>query len=193
MSWGARAITSGRLWLLALVVAALPIIWWQVTERAVSAVEIRTLDSASCTGTTIEQQRLAPEQPRVAAILLEPEMSCRLNLQIVNTGRLPVSLDKLVLPLMGPDGGAGVRADSVWIDEEVAVFGEVAAEVILDRWLSADETIEVEIRYGFRAKGCTAKGVLWVPAAQLEPSLLLRSAVVQADRIYFGGTTASSC
>lgn len=192
MAWTARAITSKPVWLLVVLAVALPIAWWQVTERAVSAVEIRSLTAPVCTGTTVERRR-APGGKTVSAIRLTPDMSCRLNLEVANNGSLPVFLDTLVLPLMGPAGGAAVQVDKVWIDEEVPVFGQVAGEVTIDRRLDSDEKIEVEIQYGFRQKGCTAAGLFWVPAAQTEPSLLLRSTVTQADPIYFAGTSASAC
>lgn len=194
MGWAARTITSRLAWLVALLLVGLGVTWWQVTEKAVDAVEVRTVQAPRCTGTTIERRSPRTGAGPRSTILLSPRMACHLELDVVNTGRLPVHLDDLVLPLMGPDGGAAVRVKAVRVGERLPLQGGIAAVAALDRWLAAEEALRVEVDYVFRPRGCTeAGGILWVPTAQLEPSLLLRSTVVQGESIHFEGTSSSSC
>ncbi len=194
MAWGARVITSRRVWLVGLAVVVLAGLWWVVGGRTVEGVEVRVLNEPHCTGTDVTARRSPIDDTLVPVVSLEPGMECRLNLELRNDSWLPVKLHDLMLPLMGPDAGAAVRVKTVWTDDQMPIYGGVAARVPLDRWLSSDESMQVEIVYAYRHDGCTALGTLWVPAAQVGTSLLGRSATLQpTTKVWFAGTSASTC
>ncbi|WP_162602282.1 hypothetical protein [Nocardioides daejeonensis] len=193
MGWQARAVTSGRVWFVGVLVLALVGGWWFGGGRALGAVTVETVASPDCSGTRVVR---APwDGQRVQAVELRRTMDCTLALRIRNDSWVPVTLDELRLPLMGPDAGAAVRVETVQIDgtEERPLPRGVAAVFPLDRRLGRDSTLDVTVRYTYRPDGCTALGVLQVPAARVPTGFLLRSRAVQAEPVHFAGTTETNC
>ncbi|PUA80027.1 hypothetical protein [Nocardioides currus] len=137
----------------------------------------------SCPGTTLTGD------PR--AMTLDPAMRCTMPVAVRNDGRLAVTLDELVLPSMGAEGGAAVQVTS-W-DGHPTPGGDLDAVFDLDRRLEPGDSWETEIEFRFRPEGCTGRGTFVVFLPAVRAGAWGRSVEVPGPGVLFAGTRDSSC
>jgi hypothetical protein len=116
----------------------------------------------------------------VVAVEARPAMHCTLQVQIINRGRLTVTLNKLVLPYLGPGTGTVVQAAPVnGIEPRTVPDDSIDAEYRIGRSLPPGKTRTVTVAFVYHESGCMAAGAVGLDHwPRLEASVLGRTGVV---------------
>ncbi|CAM3244086.1 hypothetical protein NODU109028_06140 [Nocardioides dubius] len=181
------------------LVVLLSLGWWWSAGSALDDVEVTSDQQMVCTSRTVERPDLRADDAAfdrpVQAPRLDPDLDCELILRVSNPQRLPVRLRQIELPMMGAQGGAGVRVARVTVGKERLEIGnDVDGVIDVDRTLGRDDSFAFKVEYAFRPGGCTATGTMGVPPARAVVSALGRDRTVEMDEwIHLAGTKASSC
>lgn len=183
-----RRVTSRRRTLVAgALVCAIGIAWWALAGRALDRVEAE-VGAWRCRGTDVQPARA--DGVRTQAPALRGAMSCRTRLRVTNDSGTAVTLGSLLVPVVGDQGGPGVRLVSV--DGRPPRPG-VDAVVDFGQRLGADTSAALLLAFAFRHDGCTDGGTFWMHP-QVKVSAWGRSReVVTSTPIAFRGTPESDC
>lgn len=135
--------------------------WVWVADAQRDHTSVTWSGPVTCTGTDLVRVRL--DGGPVRAMRLVPGMACTVAVRVRNDGWFPVSVEQVVLPYMGPEGGAAVqvrrldgqRADPGATDAIDATFTRQAT-------LRPTQTDDFVVRFTFRPDGCTAPGTMFV-------------------------------
>lgn len=147
------------------VLGLLALLGWRVVAAdARGDVTVTWSGPVSCTGTTV-----APTEPQggdksFPAIRLREGMRCTLPVRVTNESRFEVTVTRVRLPFMGPEGGAGVQVSRL-DDQEPHRARAVNAFFRLEERLSTGEAYDVDIVFEFRPPphGCSSENsVTWV-------------------------------
>ena len=127
-------------------------VWVWGSSRAISDVEVAWRGEPACTGTGLEKDH--------HTIRAQQGMACVITVEVHNTGRWGVHLDRAVLPYLGPGGGGVVRAGEIdgRAPRPASTADDVDARIELDHHLDAGETWTFRTLVVFRADGCTDAG-----------------------------------
>lgn len=188
-----RWFTDARVWVasgvavVSLVVAGL-LGWGSVAASAADDVEVWT-GPPQCRGVSGVGPALGESGPQPVVNLgkgmAAKEMRCVLRVFVDNQSGRTLHLDRAVVPIMGPVGGAVVRVDMRQDPARWSV-GDAEGEAVhtLDVDVESKETTWFEVHYVFRPRGCT-QGTMWT-YADLEASVLGRSVTLpQAHMLSF--------
>jgi hypothetical protein len=147
-------------------------------------------DVLACEGTTVENRPVAQADGTelstpVAAI--DDGMRCTYTFFVSNRGGEPMRIERVVFPVLGPDGGAAVEAIALDGEEPqpTETIDGVAGTPVdaifdLDRSLPAHEAVQLQMTIVYRADGCTSGGAtISFPDS---PTLTLRSRGVSGKR-----------
>jgi hypothetical protein len=147
----------------------------------------------TCTGTEVRWvNRDGQASPQMT---LNGEMECSVDITVRNTGRIPVTIDELSWPILGPEGGPGVEALYLNGGQYLPRTGGIDADFPVDVGLEGESYTVFQLRLAFRPDGCTPEGVLWIqdtPALSVS-GLGLSGETAGGQILTFRGTTASSC
>lgn len=130
-----------------------------------------------------------------------PGLDCAVRLVVLNTGGSAVHLERLTVPVMGPQTGAAVQVSSVSPFGEVAPKGissedgGIDAVVDLDMMLAAGAVQAVTLHLTFNEKGCNAPGSSFTPPPRVSVRAWGRTEVRQPPLAPFTitGTASSNC
>lgn len=187
----------------ALVVAVAGVGWRGVATSRLGHVVV-AWDNASghegpisCRGTTVTERRLGDPVRRVPVLRLQPGMDCALSIRLVNRGSGTVHLGTVVLPYMGPEGGAEVQVANLADLPRAAAQSEdgLHAAFTLDRALTEGESYGFTIHFTHRDDGCS-DATTWIGNfPRLSVSTLAVTDTVASPRtLAFQGTgRASGC
>ncbi|MGH3334067.1 MAG: hypothetical protein ACRDPJ_22460 [Nocardioidaceae bacterium] len=152
----------------------------------------------TCTGTEVVHRRSGFGGPRVTAMRLRKSMECTLPVRVSNHGGHSVRLDRIVLPYMGPGGGAAVRVERL---DGQRPLGRPSRQGRIDAVFPVGHTVpsagryDFDIHFTFRPGGCTAglttmtSGMPTVRVSTLGTTSSLRS----ATPVGFAPTRDSDC
>jgi len=151
----------------------------------------------SCLGTTVTERRLGDPVGRVPVLRLQPGMDCALSIRLINRGSGTVHLDTVVLPYMGPEGGAEVQVANLADLPRATAQPEdgLHAAFELDRALPEGESHRFTIHFTYRDNGFSS-GTIWVgniPRLSVT-ALTVTNTVASPRTLAFQGTgRASGC
>lgn len=180
-----------------LVVGAAVAGWMAVAADRLDHVVVRS-GVPRCAGTEVVPRRgFGLEQ--VQAIRIREQMVCTLPVRVVNRGERPVDLERMVLPFMGPGGGAGARVEQ--LDGRAPLGpasyrnGRIDAVFPLGSTLAAGERARFEVELTFRPRGCTSPGGLMTVGGmpRVVVSALGRTGEAAGGTLGLIGTRDSSC
>jgi hypothetical protein len=179
--------------------------WWTVAGSRINAVDVVALpDGVACTEgevVPVPRDELTPDQGLSPAVQATPGLACSVGLIVVNNGGSDVRLERLVVPVMGPRGGAGVQIVTVAPfgnvqQEATGDDGGIDAVVQTDTVLAAGEKLLVTLQLSFRDDGCNSPGTTTTPGGPLvHVTALGRTGQRQPALPPFSvaGTAASDC
>ncbi len=141
----------------ALICVAGAFVCWRVwSSRAVAGVHVTWDGDPVCHGTEL--------RPRSRAIEWTPEMSCVITVAVRNDGPATVRITDIVLPFVGPGGGAVVVAAPVaGFTPATGPHHDIDASLALDHRVEPGTTWTFPTRLVFRSDGCTDAGTFGVP------------------------------
>lgn len=176
-----RVVVAGALAL------ALGLGWWVLADRALDRVRVDA-GEWRCQGTDVLPARADGVRTRAPA--LNPGMSCRTRVGVTNAAGTAVVVESLVVPVVGDEGGPGVRLTSV---DGRAPRPGVDAVVDFGQRLAGGTATDLALSFRYRHDGCTPPGTWWV-RPQVEVSAWGRSReVVTSAPFAFRGTRESDC
>lgn len=177
--------------------------WWAMASARRDAVEVLWDDRdgrgapVTCRGTTVPERALGEGLGRAPVLRLRPGMDCTLTFLVRNGGSSAVHLDAIVLPYLGPEGGAQVQVtglDGLWFARRHSDGGLDAAYRV-DSELGPGQTRRFTAHFAFREEGCSA-GTPWIedfPRVRVE-ALGTAEQVGAARTIAFSGAgTGPGC
>lgn len=176
-----------------LVAALLLAAWFGLAAAQRGRVTVAWQGEPSCTGTDVVRGRIQ-DQP-VRAMRLVPGMSCQVSVRVVNEGWMPVRVEQVRLPFMGPGGGAAVRVRRLDGERPDRSVDRIDATFPREVGLRPTETDDLVLRFTFRPRGCTAQGLFSVndfPTVTVS-ALGLSGERTAEDRAVFRGTRWSVC
>lgn len=135
--------------------------WVWIADAQRDRVSVTWSGPVTCTGTDLVRAEAAGAPVRAARLV--PGMACKVAVQVRNDGWFPVALEQVVLPTMGPGGGAAVQVRR--LDGQTPVPGSadaVDATFAREATLRPTQTDDFVVRFTFRPEGCTAPGTLLV-------------------------------
>jgi hypothetical protein len=170
--------------------------WRVVAADARRNVSVTWSGPVTCTGTTVEQVRPGDEGEPIPAIRLRKGMSCTLPVRVTNESRFTVTVTRVRLALMGPDGGAAIQVRELggrpWSRPDT-----VDAFFKVDERLGEGESYDFELDFELRPppEGCTDAGLFWVEGLPRVRVLALGRPGQQtpAEAIGFLGTRDTDC
>ena len=172
-----------RIVLVLFLVAGAAAAWVALATFARGETEVTWSGAPECTGT-----RLRGTAEASAEITMLPGMRCEVPVEVRNTGWLPVTVDSLTVPLVGPHGGSAVMLE----DAE----GDVDAIIDMGRDLDRGETVEVVLTLVFRDDGCSSEGSITAvggfPTATVS-AFGWGTSLASPEAVAFVGSAASSC
>lgn len=143
--------------------------WWAMASARRGAVEVLWDDRdgraapVTCRDTTVRERALGEGLGRAPVLRLRPGMDCTLTFLVRNDGSSAVHLDAVVLPYLGPEGGAQVQVaglDGLRFARRHSDGGLDAAYRV-DGELGPGQTRRFTAHFAFREEGCTA-GTVWI-------------------------------
>lgn len=186
---------SVRLALLAVVVIAAGLLGWRSYVGAqAEAVTVAWDGRMSCAGTEVSYRAIGPDREGLRPVPMREGMDCTLPVSVTNDSSWEVRVDRVALPVMGPGGGAAIKAGL--LDGMRPRRGDVDAIYRLDRALAPGEAYSFDVRLLFRERGCSSSDstltVSGFPTVHV--SLLGGTAEREApERLPLAGTPDSSC
>ncbi len=191
LGWKPALLVGGGVGLAAVLVSA----WFVITSLQLGQVEVDRTTPVECRGTEVTEERVGTGGP-VTAMRLVPGMKCTIGVQVTNEGTSAVKVTEVLLPYMGPDGGAAVRVNRLdRLEPEPEPADTIDALFTVDQELAAGEDYEFEMTFVFRPRGCTSQGVMTVPGM---PTVTVSSWGREVERtadepVAFRGTKQSNC
>lgn len=135
---------------------------YRIAGQRAEQVEVAWTGVPECTGADVatytEEPPFADQEPRSGPLIeAQRGMRCSITVVVRNRNSSRVHLDHALLPLMGPGGGAVIKADTTadparWSTPQ---GNDVDALRVLDVTLQPDETATFAIPLVFRDSGCS--------------------------------------
>ncbi|MBD8868093.1 hypothetical protein [Nocardioides donggukensis] len=186
------------LWLVllsALVLGVAASGWVLAGARARSAVEIVPVREVRCEDSSVRVRRFAGR--RIPTMAMRPGMRCRWRLSVENASFATVTVTEVILPFMGPGGGAAVRVRE--LDGEEPVLGPdgdgIDARFPVDHRLAPGADLLIDVEFRFRPRGCSGADLttVWGFPTLTVDSLLTSGSVVADLGVGFRGTPEGTC
>lgn len=188
-----RRVTTRTWWLISteITVAALilagVLAWQSVAASAADEVDVWT-GPPRCQGVLGVRTAHGESGPQQIVMLGKgteaKDFRCTVTVFVANRSGRTLHLDRVVLPIMGPRGGAVVRVDStgdpsIWSHEG----GDIDAVQELDLDVGGGDRTSFQVDYVFRPGGCTTSGTQWT-RAELLASVLGREVALPAPHAF---------
>lgn len=181
----ARRSTLLVLGVLALLVAAL-LGRWAFASYARSQVAVVVPDRPlECSPTNDGDPGTTPG----GAAIVRADMTCTLTVQVTNDGPTAVQIEDVWIPVVGPTGGAAVKADGIDPGRRSELptgptHPGVDALFGIERTIAPGETIDFAVTFFHNPNGCASKG--W--RLGVEPKVVVRSLGLRGYRHSTGET-----
>jgi len=190
VSW--RNLPGGRIALAVAVVSFLITGWILAGRQTGQAVNV-SFGPVSCTGAKIHPTGADEPVPTIGP---RPGMRCVVPVKLTNGGAFDVEVTRAILPTLGPDGTATVRARQV--DGAKPVKGESGTDAVfrVSERLAPGESTTIRVILDYREGGCTTKGEpMLLPHFPVlnTRALAVNSRVLPDLPLAFAHTTADPC
>ena len=148
--------------------AALAGLWAVASSVLRAQVEVHS-SRPDCDGTRVVGKDLGDGfsgHEWVPAMQLRPGMRCTVTVRVRNGGPVAVRLEEVVLPYMGPDGGAAARS-RIMDGRRFRSLSDPTGDRLDARFARHDRigpggTVRFTVTYEFRPQGCDEGGTLWM-------------------------------
>ena len=174
------------------------LVGWRVVAAEVRGdVTVSWSGPIDCDGTTVRSVPRTDGVGRMTLVPVRRGMRCTLPVQVTNASGFAVTVTRMRLPLMGPEGGVTVQVRRLEGREPLKPQS-VDAVFRLDEVVQPGATYEVDLVLGFRAppEGCSSPRVTTIYAdfPRVTVQALGRPGLVRSDRtVGFRGTADTDC